>query len=110
FGAQIDERARCLGSVARALPTREKFTRFERTLAQRATRRTHRDTKVKARIRKLLERVKAREELAAQRGVDDRARETVLGDEHLAMQPSRRHRAQERAAERVVIGHPFPPE
>jgi len=47
--------------------------------------------------------VKTHEELAPKRGIDDAAREPELGHEHLAVKAARGHRAQERAAKRVVV-------
>ncbi len=92
-----------LEQLTRATSPREKGSRLERSIHQRAARRTDGDAKDDTRVGDPLDGGEPRLELLAYGVVDDDRRQVELVHEHFAVKLLRRERAKERAPNDLVV-------
>jgi len=90
-------------TIARALSSGEELGRIEGRVDERSARRPHRHAERDLGVAHLLEHLEAKHDLTAQRASDHRRSEVEVADEHLAMETSRCHRAEEGTAESVLV-------
>jgi hypothetical protein len=90
-------------AIAGAATTAEELGGAEGLVEEGAARRAEGDPEVHLGVGEAVDVEQAREELAAERRVDERRREVEIADEDLAVKAAGRHRAKQGALEDVVV-------